>query len=109
MRELLQIHFWMNFALVSGTHNANDEQDLYLADSVNKVSFSEILNWWKTSSSSYPKLLAIARKYLAIPATSALSESSFRYAGLTVTDLRNKLSPENVSNLLFVRNFQDDA
>ena len=55
----------------------------------------------------YPKLSTIAKKYLAIPATSADSESAFRYADLTVTELRNRLSPETVSDLLFVRHFDD--
>ena len=84
-----------------------DELNRYLADPVSKVLFADILSWWKVASKTYPKLAAVARKYLAIPATSAASESSFRYAGLTVTELRNRLSPETVSDLLFVRHYEE--
>jgi hypothetical protein len=79
------------------------ELDKYLSDSANHVSFTEILNWWKTAASSYPNLSNLARKFLAIPATSGASESVFRYAGLTVTELRNSLAPKIVWDLLFIR------
>ena len=66
-----------------------NELDAYLADTVSPVSFADILEWWKKAEQSYPKLANIAWKYLAVPATSAASESAFWYAGLTITDLRN--------------------
>jgi hypothetical protein len=69
---------------------------------------ADVLNWWKIASTKYPQLLAIERKYLAIPATSAASESAFRHAGLTVTELRNRLNPETLSDLLFIRHFIGD-
>lgn len=87
---------------------ANNELDQYLSDSVTKVKFADVLEWWKVASNTYPKLALLARKFLAIPATSASSESAFRYAGLTVTDLRNRLSPETVSDLLFIHHFDKD-
>lgn len=73
-----------------------------MTDSVSAVSFTEVLNWGKPAQSIYPNLAKLARRYLAIPATAAASESAFRYAGLTVTDLRNRLAPETVADLLFV-------
>lgn len=81
----------------------SDELAAYLADPVSKVSIGDILAWWKKSETSFPKLALIAKKYLAVPASSAASESAFRYAGLTITDLRNRLSPDTVSDLLFIR------
>lgn len=79
------------------------ELDNYLSDSASHVSFTEILNWWKTAASSYPNLSNLARKFLAIPATSGASESVFRYAGLTVMEFRNSLAPKTVSDLLFIQ------
>ena len=60
------------------------------------------------ASKTYPKQAIVARKFLAVPGTSAASESVFPYAGLTVTDLRNRLSPNNVPDLLFIHHFEDD-
>ena len=79
----------------------------YLPVLPKKFKFSEILAWWKLNSNQYPKLATLARKYLAIPETSAASEFVFRYGGLTVTNLRNRLNPETVCDLLFVRHFQE--
>ena len=84
-----------------------NEFDKYMTSQSQKVSFLEILNWWKMAAPEYPKLAAVARKLLSIPATSAASESVFRYAGLTVTELRNRLSQETVSDILFIRHNDD--
>jgi hypothetical protein len=61
------------------------------------------LGWWKEAHTSYPGLARLARRTLCIPATSATSERLFSQAGLTVTKLRNRLSSDNVSMLLFLR------
>jgi hypothetical protein len=94
---------------VSTPATSNDELERYLAEPVAQVSFMEILNWWKINSVRYPKLADVAKKFLAVPATSASSESAFRYGGLTITELRNRLSPDLVSDLLFVRHFNTSA
>ena len=43
----------------------------------------------------------LARKYLAIPATSVASERMFSYSGGVVTDRRNRLSDDAVSDIVF--------
>lgn len=43
----------------------------------------------------------IARKYLAIPATSVASERMFSFAGGVCTDRRNRLSDDTVSDIVF--------
>ena len=57
--------------------------DRYLHDAINKRAcamydendaFNDPLKWWKENGAKYPYVANIARKYLAIPATSAPSE-----------------------------------
>ena len=49
------------------------------------------LNWWKQKESTYPILSSIARRILCVPATSAPCERLFSYAGLTISNDRNRL------------------
>lgn len=50
----------------------------------------------------YPNLQVLAKKYLSAPASSSESERLFSTAGIVLTDLRNRLSPENLRKLLFL-------
>ena len=61
------------------------------------------LEWWSTRQLQFPKLAALARKVLGVPATSAPSERLFSVAGLTVTKQRNRLRDENVTLLVTLR------
>jgi len=61
-----------------------------------------VLDWWKESARKYPRLSRIARRILAIPASSSASESVFSIAGGTITDLRSNLAPETLHSLLFL-------
>jgi hypothetical protein len=47
-----------------------------------------------------PILNAMAKKFLAVPASSASSERAFSKLALTDTDPRNRLDPETVCNLI---------
>jgi hypothetical protein len=80
----------------------NDELVAYLEEPTERMSNSELLNWWKEKSSRFPRLSSVARKFMAIPASSAASESVFSTAGRTITDLRSRLNPETVSHLMFI-------
>jgi hypothetical protein len=62
------------------------------------------LLWWGAFGvRTIPLLTQIARKYLAIPATSASSERSFSAAGKIVTDSRTKLDTASVEKLVFLK------
>jgi len=50
----------------------------------------------------HPSVPQVARKYLAVPATTVAVESLFSEAGLVVTKLRNRMSPKLVSALVFL-------
>ena len=59
------------------------------------------LEWWKLDCKRMPLLSAVARKYLSVCATSVLSERVFSVGGQLVSQKRNSLNPEKVSNLIF--------
>ena len=62
----------------------------------------EVLLWWKARVDKYPNLSALARRILAIPATSAPSERLFSQASLLLTKKRSRLTDDNASKLMFL-------
>ena len=84
----------------------NDTSDLtiqfesYLAEPQLRFDLDPF-EWWKTRATKYPAIGELAKKYLAIPATSASSERCFSTAGNIVTSKRNCLLPEHVNTLVF--------
>lgn len=77
----------------------DQEVDSYLLD---KVDCENPLKWWSTNEHKYPRLAIVARQVLSAPATSVPSERIFSCAGLIVTKLRNRLSPEIVDQIIFL-------
>lgn len=61
------------------------------------------LEWWKENAKYYPLLSPVARKWLAVPASSAASERLFSAAGLVVTSKRTRLKSEKVESLVFLK------
>lgn len=61
-----------------------------------------ILAWWKSHDSHFPRLGKLVKKYLSIPATSVPSERLFSAAGRLVTKLRNKLGVKKTDMILFL-------
>lgn len=61
------------------------------------------LLWWKNNKSRFPILSKLARKYLAIPATSTPSERLFSEAGNIMTMKRTQLAPNMLENLVFCK------
>ena len=60
------------------------------------------LEWWKRNAFRYPILSQMAKKYLAIPATSVPSERAFSSAGHIVNSKRSCLLPSSVNMLVFL-------
>ncbi|PKA56751.1 Putative AC9 transposase [Apostasia shenzhenica] len=52
-----------------------------------------LLEWWKSSSTQYPVLSALARDVLAAQVSTVASESAFSTTEKIVGDYRNNLSP----------------
>ncbi|KAL5488985.1 hypothetical protein EMCRGX_G018020 [Ephydatia muelleri] len=62
----------------------------------------EVLLWWKAQVDKYPNLSALARRILAIPATSAPSERLFSQSSLLLTKKQSHLPDDNASKLMFL-------
>lgn len=61
--------------------------------------FQSLLDFWREMSGG---LVPVAKRLLAIPATSTPSERSFSVAGRLIEERRSTLNPENVDALLFL-------
>lgn len=59
--------------------------------------------FFKENYKSYPLLTTIAKSFLSLPATSNPCEALFSQSGITQTDLRNRLYPETLENLILIK------
>lgn len=83
-----------------------DELDQYLeADLPSSIVKENPLNFWSSefASSKFPLLKCLARKFFSIPATSAGTERLFSYSGIILNNRRQRLSPDQVDNMLVIR------
>lgn len=80
-------------------------QPLGFAERVN------ILKWWKANESVYPRHARLARRYLAIPASSAPCERLFSTGGRVLEKRRATLKPSTARAIVFLhdnRHLLDD-
>jgi len=61
------------------------------------------LSWWKKNETRFPYLARLAKKYLAIQASSASPERLFSIAGNLITDRRSSLTPDHVKEIMFLK------
>lgn len=71
-----------------------------VAESVNP------LEWWRLNGDEFPILSRMAKRYLAIPASSAASERAWSVLGNIFTKRRNRLASETLCKLLMVKHNQ---
>jgi hypothetical protein len=62
----------------------------------------DVLAWWKAQAPNLPLLSEVARRVLAIPASSTSSERVFSSSGNVVTSQRMNLDPVAVKKLVFI-------
>jgi hAT family C-terminal dimerisation region len=82
------------------------ESEVKLYKTLSKLGSSQSDNplaWWSSHARDYPLLAAVARNWLAVPASSAASERVFSSAGLTVSNKRTRLRVDIVSILVFLK------
>ena len=83
---------------------AVDEATAYFS-TPNAPLTTKLLAYWKAEEHRHPALAAMARDFLAVPATSASSERAFSFARHTVTEFRAGLSPETIRALLCLKSW----
>ncbi|XP_017478145.1 PREDICTED: zinc finger BED domain-containing protein 4-like isoform X2 [Rhagoletis zephyria] len=66
------------------------------------------LTTWQALKNDFPLLFPIAQKYLSVMAMSVPCERLFSHAGLIATQLRNRLSPEHLNMLVFLRSIEEE-
>jgi hypothetical protein len=66
---------------------------------------TDILQYWKAKQYEFPIVAEIARDYLAIPVTSALSECVFSSGSDIITKKRNRLSRKTVRYIMCLKSW----
>ena len=66
---------------------------------------NNILKYWASKEYEFPTIARIAKDHLAIPATSAASESVFSVGGDIITKKQNRLGAGNTRRLLCLRDW----
>ena len=61
------------------------------------------LLWWRERKGKYPTVVRLARKYLAIPATSVEAERCFSALGLILSKRRLAMTAEHASMQMFLK------
>ena len=98
--------------ILEGIGDTNDEEYLTPMEDRLSVEISRYegeqptsespIEWWGKNQTQYPLLSQLARRYLAIPATSVPCERVFSAAGHIVSERRSCLLQDNVNRLLFL-------
>ena len=83
----------------------DDEMQRYLKEV--EINFRKyiLLTWWKCHETSFPMISKLARKYLAIPASTAPSERVFSTAKNILQKKRWRLLSNRLSKCIFLKNF----
>ena len=69
---------------------------------VKTIIFGDALGWWRKNEYRFPIVARLAKRYLAIKATSVPSESLFSNAGMLITKKRASLGDKTISDLMFI-------
>lgn len=82
--------------------------ELYRFQSINvKLCEEDILQFWRTNETTFPKLAKIAKVLFGIPITSSKSEGAFSTAGSLFRKARASITPYRVERTLFVHDNYD--
>jgi hypothetical protein len=82
----------------------SDDLSRYLSMKIDMKHYDfDVLKFWKSNTDELPHLSHVARQIHCIPATSAATERQFSITGLTFTNRRTCLDPEQLDNVLCIR------
>jgi hypothetical protein len=87
---------------------AKDEVDRYLELDLQDETYLSPLDFWKKYESKFPSLSRLAKRYFAIPCSSAAVESEFSAAGQIITQRRSSLEPSTVNDILLLRSIENN-
>ena len=65
--------------------------------------FNDALKYWVVNESQFPELAHLAKEFLTIPATSALSERVWSRAVRVIRAKRSHLNPEATARMMFAQ------
>lgn len=85
-----------------GVRLLRDQVQQYLEEAKLSDWDTPVLSWWGSNESKFPAIAKLARLVLAVPATSAASESAFSFSNLVISARRSSISPFHASQVLFV-------
>ena len=88
--------------LVSLFHFPRNKPEGYCFNQPTLPLGDDVLKFWDTHGPIYPYLKKIVEPYLSMVATSVPSERIFSKAGQVMTDIRNRLTGDNLNKLLFL-------
>uniref|UniRef100_A0A8I7B906 HAT C-terminal dimerisation domain-containing protein n=1 Tax=Hordeum vulgare subsp. vulgare TaxID=112509 RepID=A0A8I7B906_HORVV len=89
------------FLSARSTRVSKSELRNYLEDEVAAADTClDILDWWKINALRYPIMAKISKRFLAMPATSVSSESTFSTSGRILDAYRSSLKPVMVEALV---------
>ena len=93
---------FQSFLESSASESSKSELLIYLDEanhSLNDKNFN-FLQYWKVNALRFPVVSSMAKKFLAVPASSVSSESTFSCGGRILDDYRSYLKPATVQALV---------
>ena len=85
-----------------------EEYTEYIKESVISNKDINPLDFWKQNTYRFPILSTLARRYLAIPATSASIERVFSISNNIITKSRNRLFPDTIKQFILLKSWKLD-
>ncbi|RLM60680.1 hypothetical protein C2845_PM14G05940 [Panicum miliaceum] len=99
---------WANWSLHQNLNQRRrvSELDKYLEEETIPTDAPfDILQYWKTSSATYPILARMARDILAVPASTVASESAFSSGEKIINNYRSRLTSKTVEALICLQDW----
>lgn len=78
---------------------------LLQSDNINNLDLDV---WWYNHKEDFPNLFKIYLQTSCVPASSASAERSFSTAGNILTEKRSRILPQNLQDLMLLRNNLND-
>lgn len=91
--------------VLNAKENPESEVNRYCGEIVEMTENFNLMEWWQTNQTKYPRLSKLALQLHSMPASSAAAERSFSLAGNIISEKRNRLGKDSVDSLLFLNSF----